>query len=363
MLTSACGGGDNTLPQQLKIRLQSYDGRCGLEPLPTGEMALLEPTGKHCVGKMRLRLAAGTSTQMNEPQLPLTLWHPALPQSRAKRASYLDPTLPGQIPAAIEGPMRAQLEGALRIKTHSLADAPPELAQSWPVILFSPGFGVNVDQYSSLLEELASHGFVVVGIDHPLISAAVAAEDGSVILAADLAGSQAEQLGRVSLLHEGMVRNQARVLDWLESANTSHFGRRLSLQKIALAGHSIGGSAALQGGRQDPRVKTSVIMDGMVWGETRHPWPHPVLVMLSGDPAHPTLKEVATLNPADKTVHVVLGAGHNDFSDYKRLIQASPLPVSPQEAEQQLSLGTADHAALMARMRLLLLQHVKQQLP
>ncbi|MDC6170750.1 alpha/beta hydrolase family protein [Paucibacter sp. XJ19-41] len=349
------------MPEQLNTRLQSYDGRCGLEPLPKGAMALPEPTGKHCVGKMRLRLAAGAATPEQAQPLPLTLWHPVRPQVQAKRAGYLDPKLPLQLIASLERPWRVPLEGALRIKTRALADVPPDLAQSWPVILFSPGYGFNVDLYSSLLEELASHGFVVVGIDHPLVSMAVATDDGSVIPAAERPSSEAEQLSLFGWLHEGMVGNQARVLDWLESANTSHFGGRLSLQKIAALGHSIGGSAALQGGRQDPRIKTSAIMDGRVWGETRQPWPHPVLVLLSGDPADPSLNEVATLNPAHKSVDLLLGAGHNDFSDFRRLIQASPMSASAQELAQ-MSLGTVDHGMLIGQMRSSLLRQLKQQL-
>jgi predicted dienelactone hydrolase len=34
-------------------------------------------------------------------------------------------------------------------------------------VLFPPGFGVERELYAGLAEDLASHGYVVLAIDHP----------------------------------------------------------------------------------------------------------------------------------------------------------------------------------------------------
>jgi predicted dienelactone hydrolase len=48
------------------------------------------------------------------------------------------------------------------------ADALPlRRSGGWPVVLFSPEFGVEHELYTGLVEDLASHGYVVVAIAHP----------------------------------------------------------------------------------------------------------------------------------------------------------------------------------------------------
>jgi predicted dienelactone hydrolase len=48
----------------------------------------------------------------------------------------------------------------------------------WPVVLFSPGNTVPRSIYTTFVEDLASHGFVVVAIDHPYSVAIVVLPDG-----------------------------------------------------------------------------------------------------------------------------------------------------------------------------------------
>jgi predicted dienelactone hydrolase len=54
------------------------------------------------------------------------------------------------------------------VKLSATADAIPLARRGgWPVVLFPPGFGVERELYAGLAEDLASHGYVVLAIDHP----------------------------------------------------------------------------------------------------------------------------------------------------------------------------------------------------
>ncbi len=53
-------------------------------------------------------------------------------------------------------------------RMHVIADAPVAAASArYPVLLLSHGLRYSSLGYSMLAEDLASHGYVVVGVDHP----------------------------------------------------------------------------------------------------------------------------------------------------------------------------------------------------
>src|SRR6185436_13616693 len=62
----------------------------------------------------------------------------------------------------------------------SLNVVPVKEGASYPVVLFSPGNGTNIEFYSSLASEIASHGYIVVGLNHPYDVPAVLLSDGSI---------------------------------------------------------------------------------------------------------------------------------------------------------------------------------------
>ncbi|HXD10392.1 MAG TPA: hypothetical protein VN653_10045 [Anaerolineales bacterium] len=64
----------------------------------------------------------------------------------------------------------------------SLNVVPVKEGASYPVVLFSPENGTNIEFYSSLMGEIASHGHIVVGLNRPYEVAAVELSSGSVVL-------------------------------------------------------------------------------------------------------------------------------------------------------------------------------------
>ncbi len=115
-------------------------------------------------------------------------------------------------------------------------------AAPWPLLLFSPGLGVPVRSYSKLASDLASHGFMVVGVPHP----------GS------LPPEYPEMAAAVAT---GLVA----ALDDIEAQHSALFARA-DLTRIGVLGHSMGGAGAAIACRMDRRFKAGMDMDGTVFG-------------------------------------------------------------------------------------------------
>jgi dienelactone hydrolase len=122
-------------------------------------------------------------------------------------------------------------------------------------------------------ENLASHGYIVVAVDHPYDSAAVVLEDGTVI--------------RSSLATTGDDETDQRIANELASiraddllSTLDYFETILPSATVATAGHSIGGAAAILAAARDPRVDAVVDIDGLPRGGLPTV---PVLAIVAGE--------------------------------------------------------------------------------
>jgi dienelactone hydrolase len=157
-----------------------------------------------------------------------------------------------------------------RIQTPSEINAP--LAQSqdgFPTILFSPGFGgVNfLNTFYAL--ELASHGFIVIGINHPGWSSGTLLVDGSQVPFNQVDFNDVDRADTLfAEIVEQKANNLSAVLDELFNLNTttdSWLYQKIDLTKIFAAGHSSGGSASFLTCGTDSRISKSVNLDGFLY--------------------------------------------------------------------------------------------------
>jgi dienelactone hydrolase len=140
---------------------------------------------------------------------------------------------------------------------------------SFPVILFSPGLIALHSLNTFYALEFASHGFIVIGINHPGSSASTMLTDGSQI------GIDQEVLDGfvhpdllVSKLTVNQANNISMVLDKVISLSfdaDSFWHQRIDASKIFAAGHSIGGSASFAACGKDRRISKSVNLDGFFY--------------------------------------------------------------------------------------------------
>jgi dienelactone hydrolase len=146
------------------------------------------------------------------------------------------------------------------------------------VLVLSPS-GFPPLLLSTLAEELASHGYVVVGVNHTYETTVTAFNDGRVVPVNPVATAGA--LGPQTGSHEDVFAARARVcmnkaadlafvgdqIHDLTADASGRFGGRLDVTRVGALGHSFGGNAALEWCRADPRCRAAVNLDGALWTE------------------------------------------------------------------------------------------------
>jgi predicted dienelactone hydrolase len=93
----------------------------------------------------------------------ITLWYPARPQAGLLPARYIEPQLVPSL-ASLYG-----ISQSVLARFCSSADAAAPVASEeapYPVVLYSHGFRVGRSDNTAKCVELASHGYVVVAVDH-----------------------------------------------------------------------------------------------------------------------------------------------------------------------------------------------------
>ncbi|HEX4773097.1 MAG TPA: hypothetical protein VH351_19845 [Bryobacteraceae bacterium] len=216
-------------------------------------------------------------------ELMVEVWYPAASTSGFDRARYRDGRQSGfkdsQLPL---------------VKTRSFAGPPLSGDQlKYPIVIFSGPLNRFQNTYET--EDLASHGFIVVSIDHPYDSDLVVLPDGRRLTAGKdsellvftsekaLAASRPKVERRLAI----RVGDVKCVLDQLEKWNLnpeSRFYKHLDLAHIAMIGHSFGGATAAEVCTTDARVRVAVNFDGTMFGASK--WagvPKPYLVFFTSE--------------------------------------------------------------------------------
>ncbi|WP_157630646.1 alpha/beta hydrolase family protein [Kribbella catacumbae] len=243
-------------------------------------MASLEvpdPTGVHPVGRQRVMLVdqqrpePHTAELNDRREVHLVLWYPARPGT-GRPAQYLDnldvlgPGLRagGDLSTVAVRGLRYVRDGAMADAV--IADAQP----SYPLVLLSPGNATNVEFYASLAEELASHGYVVAGVNHPYQVAAVVRRDHALAIYQEPPRpvSPREAGEQLSARIDERTQDLRFVLTELlrSAAAGSLLAGRLDPTRVAVIGHSNGGVAAAEMCRANQRIAGCVNLDGLQAG-------------------------------------------------------------------------------------------------
>ena len=154
---------------------------------PAGQgpaLCLPEPTGPCPAGTTSLWL---TDTSRPDPwaagavarELMVSLWYPAAtPDGRP--APYMT-AAESELQLASRGITGIPPDALSTVETNAVSNATPAGQQrSLPLVVLSPGFTSSRSTLTALAEDLASHGYVVAGIDHTYESFATAFPDGRV---------------------------------------------------------------------------------------------------------------------------------------------------------------------------------------
>ncbi len=304
---------------------------------------LPKPTGPHPVGTRTFSLVDPSRREQasSDPnarrELVIQLWYPSEP-SQYRREVY-----------------RRWAETSLYnsyqsgIRTNSRVDAPPARQESaFPVVLFNPGWGGRRTSDTFLTEDLASHGYVVVSIDHPYNAAGVALPGGRLVKESasniafwDWASATSMQIEAAwSRECDIWTADSSFVLDHLQAENadpSSAFFRRLLITEVGAVGYSFGGSASLQVLGADSRVRSAINMDGWTINALRNRTSSKPIMLLYEEASRPHPEnlhstndyqriyaeidayDAAAINPSLKRYGglrlYIAGTTHEDFTD------------------------------------------------
>ena len=128
------------------------------------------------------------------------------------------------------------------------------VARKLRVITLSPGLGVAAFNYSRLAADIARRGFAVVVIDHPYVGTS-RLSGGRVMKSEDYNLFANENMSEWAPAIADWARDISVTLDRLADAKPSELaGLALDLQRVAAAGHSLGGTIVLQACEQESRL-------------------------------------------------------------------------------------------------------------
>lgn len=365
------------------------------------------PSGPYGVGTTRFAFvdSARIDHFAPEPKRPRELiaavWYPADVSAGASR----DPFWPKDtdVEAAIGIPAFTTSHLTL-VQAHSSANAPLAKAKTrWPIIVYSHGFNSSPWQNVVQMEELASHGFVVVSIGHTYDASRVAFPDGHVVLdnsrtrRAQPTPEAQKEVARLTMLQDRTANpDSARALwrhmeeyfaqvgvyvmpsidvwyddtrfvidrltamdagsDRASDGPRDRFRGRLDMARLGVAGMSFGGSTAGTSCVRDPRCKAGANLDGWQFGQILdHPLRVPFMfISREGNKQFPVYHG----STADLFNVEVKGTTHGSFGDI-----AIAMPFFRWIARPGLALvGTTDGATIERIMSRYLVAFFQQYL-
>ncbi|MGE7439094.1 alpha/beta hydrolase [Kitasatospora sp. NPDC001175] len=242
-------------------------------------LTLPAPTGRHPVGCQPVYLVDDSRRDPWDPAIPvrelmLTVFYPTRDVTGLVPAPQLPPQAAdafGEI--ASLGPLRLPSAGVDwgATRSHSFAGA-AALPGRRPVLVYSPGGGDPRGLGTSLAEDLASHGAVVVLVDHPGDAAAVEFPDVTTFRHELLRTTNLpprdprDQPPVARTMIDSRIADLHFVLDRLGQAADLPLPRGLAetldLRRVGVYGHSVGGSAVAEVMHEDRRVRAGINLEG-----------------------------------------------------------------------------------------------------
>ncbi|WP_285544862.1 alpha/beta hydrolase family protein [Streptomyces lavendulae] len=222
------------------------------------------PTGRFAVGQEDVHLTDRSRTdpwaRSGPRELMVTMRYPAQRGTGRAPAPYMSTEEARLILADKHLDQVIDPAAFAATRSHARAGARPVQGR-YPLIVLSPGFTVPRATISSLAEDLASRGYVVAAVDHAYESAATAFPGGRILTC--LACDRSQGPGGHAAVAKVRAEDVSFLLDRLTARHPAwrHAGL-IDQRRIAMGGHSMGGSAALAAMTADQRIRAGFDMDG-----------------------------------------------------------------------------------------------------
>ncbi|MFF0573631.1 alpha/beta hydrolase family protein [Streptosporangium saharense] len=326
-------------------------------PTPTPaplRLTLPAPTGPRPLGTVSLHLIDRTRVdpwKASRParELMIQIWYPA-------RATHGHPPVPWMSPGGVAVFEREQRipPGVLTLPTtHAHLAAPVDPGRRGrPVVLYSPGLRSDRSLGTVLIEELVSHGYLVVAIDHTYDADQVEFPGGRVETFAITGAIDDALIAKALAVRTADTRF---VLDRLTALNAGRgaLAGAFDLSRIGMFGHSLGGATAAAAIRADRRLRAGINLDGSLLAPLTAGTDRPFL-LFGSDPGSgaedPSWDQFWSGQRGWKRELALTGSTHTSFTDLETLLpQAAPaLGLTPDQVTQAIGPLTP-HRAIQAQ--------------
>ncbi len=266
-----------------------------------------KPSGKYGVGTATYQFADTSRDELfgtdsnQKREILLQIWYPASLNDDRKPTSYMDdtPDLPADFARKFGYPSFV-FSHLKYVKTHAVKEAKISSAEKkYPVIVYHSGLFGSRKFNTFLVEQLASQGYIVVGIDNP----------GAIALAELLDGRKIESLTKNEMrplidqsiedlpsapvlrgveMKDGIipyfVQDISFAIDRLHTINEDDslgiLTNSIDTDRVGVLGVSLGGIVVAEAAAKDDRIKACLIMESRM---TKHVMKHglkvPTMIM------------------------------------------------------------------------------------
>jgi predicted dienelactone hydrolase len=270
------------------------------------------PTGAFALGRTRYTWG----------DIGAWVWYPAAIPAPAD--DYLPPAIRTDWEQARPAFINFLTRDLSSVRGHSARDVGVSNAQpNYPVVILRAGGSGSALNYSALAEDLASHGYVVVGLDQ------------TVTANPEQCSGRNDEEDCATKIMTPLIAGIGRTIDHLRQLSESgpRFKSRLDLTRVGLLGHSFGGAQAAQFCSQDARCKAGINIDGRPFGTViTNGITVPFMFLLSdhGAPKDAVSQRILSQIQSiyDRQPHasrlriVIRGAHHFTFSDEGALLKS-----------------------------------------
>ncbi len=271
--------------------------------------------------------------ESDQRELNVKIWYPA-DEEGLGTVSYLHPVVTDLFSVTQDYLPPEEMAAIIStLGTQTTSGAPiTSVVSQLPIVFWSHGLaGVN-SLYTTFAAELASQGFLVVGIDHTYGAFATVFPDGT-IKSIRTGVSAPEFPTIVRIWAEDMVS----VLDELTLLNANDpaglLTGRLDLSRVGAIGHSTGGSAAAEVHTFDDRFTAAVSLDGPQVGEAAEGvGVNDPLLLFFASASEFVQSAVADRLTGPGLSLTVQGTTHYSFTDLPLLLELGDVPIDVRAA-------------------------------
>jgi predicted dienelactone hydrolase len=213
--------------------------------------------------------------------VPVSVWYPASPSSDISREAPLPTEWEKDRIELLSTKLGDMARGMGDFKVRAQTNGKLLSGKStFPVLLFTPGLGWLASDYSVLIEDLVSHGYVVVGLSPVGFADVVQLPDGHEVKRTlglgEKIGADQSIVWDDAMFALKQIRN-------LNSDAESFLHNRLDLTRIGAFGHSLGGTTALVIAARDTSVRAAINIDGDPMGDVVNVRPKQPLLLISSE--------------------------------------------------------------------------------